>query len=222
MTPVEVTPVLSLKRQYPHVDNISDWRAQQSIRLLWDRVFALEEQLVALRETQGDLVSAANAQEDQIARVQQATGEALAELQITLREAGEAAGGPSTMPNYSAIAHAAESKFVSLVVPIAEEEDGKAQLTRQIAWDIYQVDTRIRLFEKTSGAHVYDMSTDLVVLGTDGSWADVATAKDNGDGTVTIKSRWGDGGPDANTSQEDRWIVPTEAIAMLDGPMTRV
>jgi hypothetical protein len=86
---VQVTPPTGLKRQYPHVDTITDWRAQQSIRLLWDRVFALEERLRASEQTAEDLVATANAQEDRLAAVQLLAGEALA---LSQRTAGEAAG----------------------------------------------------------------------------------------------------------------------------------
>ena len=86
MSPVTATPPEQLKRQYPHVDTIEDWRAQQSIRLLWDRVFDLEARLQAAESTQGDLVSTANAQENDLAEVRRAAGEALAIAQTTRTE----------------------------------------------------------------------------------------------------------------------------------------
>jgi hypothetical protein len=86
---LKVTPPVGLKRQYPHVDTITDWRAQQSVRLLWDRVFALEERLQAAERTAGDLVGAANAQEDHLDRLELLAGELLA---LSQRTAGEAAG----------------------------------------------------------------------------------------------------------------------------------
>lgn len=85
-----------VKRVFPHVDDVEDWRAQQSLRLLWDRIAALDERLQAAEGTQGDLVSVANAQDDVLLRVQRAAGEALAIAQGTrdeLRKAAEAAGG---------------------------------------------------------------------------------------------------------------------------------
>lgn len=51
------TPVEPLKRQYPHVDQIGDWPAQMSVRLLWERIFSLEERLQAAEGTITDLVS---------------------------------------------------------------------------------------------------------------------------------------------------------------------
>jgi hypothetical protein len=83
VTPTEPTV---LKRQFPHVDGVADWRAQQSLRLLWDRVFALEERLQAAEATQGDLVSASNSHEDDLGRAERKADEALA---IAQRHQGE-------------------------------------------------------------------------------------------------------------------------------------
>jgi hypothetical protein len=77
-----------LKRQFPHVDDIADWRAQQSIRLLWERVFNLEERLQAVEVTQGDLVSATNSQEDDLGRAERKADEALAIAQRVASEPG--------------------------------------------------------------------------------------------------------------------------------------
>lgn len=76
--PVVPTDVKPLDTQYPHVDNIEDWRAQQSVRLLWDRVFALAGRLAASEKTIGDLVALINRLEDQVYTLQGGVGEALA------------------------------------------------------------------------------------------------------------------------------------------------
>lgn len=39
--------VTKLKRAFPHVGQVTDWAAQTSLRLLWDRVWSLEERLQA-------------------------------------------------------------------------------------------------------------------------------------------------------------------------------
>lgn len=76
--PIIPAPVEPLAPQYPHVDMIHDWRAQQSVRLLWDRVFALAGRLQAMEKTQGDLVSLVNSLEDQVDSLRAGVGEALA------------------------------------------------------------------------------------------------------------------------------------------------
>src|SRR5262245_38234672 len=76
--PVQAAAVEPLAPQYPHVDMISDWRAQQSVRLLWDRVFALAGLIAALEKTQGDLVTLINSLEDQVRDLRAGVGEALA------------------------------------------------------------------------------------------------------------------------------------------------
>lgn len=92
MTPVELTATPTLKRQYPHVDDVKDWRAQQSLRLLWDRTFALEARLQALEATAGDLVEATNQQETQLADVALKADQALAEVQLANTAESVAAG----------------------------------------------------------------------------------------------------------------------------------
>lgn len=44
---VTLIDATALKRQFPHVSQVADWPAQQTIRLLWDRIFDLQEQLNA-------------------------------------------------------------------------------------------------------------------------------------------------------------------------------
>ena len=72
MSPVKASSVPTLSRQYPHVDGITDWRAQQTIRLLWDRIFDLEARLQAAEGTSRTLVSTANAQEQALDEVSSA------------------------------------------------------------------------------------------------------------------------------------------------------
>jgi hypothetical protein len=83
---LKATDPAALKRQFPHVDDVKDWRAQQSLRLLWDRIFALEERLQSVLATQGDLVSATNRQDDQLTAVDRKADEALAIAQGTRAE----------------------------------------------------------------------------------------------------------------------------------------
>jgi len=88
---VKVEP---LKRQFPHVDTIEDWRAQQSIRLLWDRLFDVEGRLQAAEASLREAIAAVNTQEAQLANVAQKADAALAEAQLSRaeKEAGAAEG----------------------------------------------------------------------------------------------------------------------------------
>jgi hypothetical protein len=67
--PITPTPPPSLKKQYPHVDDVEDWRAQQTIRLLWDRIFDLEARLQGTEATQGDLVNVSNDHDDTLTEI---------------------------------------------------------------------------------------------------------------------------------------------------------
>jgi hypothetical protein len=97
---ITATPPPDLKRQYPHVDGVADWRAQQTIRLLWDRVFDLEARLQGVQATQVDLTAASNQQEADITRVDRQSKEALAIAQRTPIERGvlDGSGGGDGSP----------------------------------------------------------------------------------------------------------------------------
>lgn len=103
---VTTTPPPDLQTQYPHVDGIADWRAQQSIRLLWDRVFDLEARLQGSESTVGDLVDTSNKQDAAITAAARDAKEALAKVQGTAAEISAAAaasgglspGEPATGP----------------------------------------------------------------------------------------------------------------------------
>jgi len=66
---VSATPVSPIKRTFPHVSEIKDWTAQQSLRLIWDRVHDLEERLQAAQTTITDLVAGHNTNEVAVAAV---------------------------------------------------------------------------------------------------------------------------------------------------------
>lgn len=101
--PIAATDPPELSKQYPHVDNIADWRAQQSIRLLWDRTYELEARLQAAEGTTTTLVTAANDHQEQITFATRKASEALAQAQLTKFEAKQtggpgSGGGPSGGP----------------------------------------------------------------------------------------------------------------------------
>jgi hypothetical protein len=124
----------------------------------------------------------------------------------------------SKMQNYGSIVNdTLNSWFTSNVVPAAEEETGKAQLTRAAAWEIYKVDSNIGLMRKESGNNVNGLSVDALVDKVTGEWADIATAQGVGSPTVTIKGQWlqhaGSG------SAPNNWVQPTLELAKTPGPM---
>ena len=95
---VELTVPPTLKRQYPHLEGIADWRAAQSLRLLWDRYYDLEARLQGIEASAGDLVSAANLTEDQLTRVDHKADEALALAQLVRANIGEGGEGDGPLP----------------------------------------------------------------------------------------------------------------------------
>jgi hypothetical protein len=95
MTPVTEVSVETLKRVYPHLDQVTDWAAQTTLRLLWDRVVGLEEQLTAAQATITQLVAAANTTESTAAA---ALLKAKASLALSLRPGEAATSAPSGTP----------------------------------------------------------------------------------------------------------------------------
>lgn len=98
ITVTEPDPTARPRTPYPHVDTIGDWRAQQSIRLLWDRAYDLEARLQAAETTVADLTTRSNQQDTDIAAVRQAAGEALAIAQPTHAESLSLGPGPGPGP----------------------------------------------------------------------------------------------------------------------------
>jgi hypothetical protein len=124
----------------------------------------------------------------------------------------------SKMQNYSGIVNQVLSEFTSNNVPAAEEETGKAQLTRAAAWEIYKIDSDIGLLQKTSGNNVDGLSVDVIVSKSTGDWTDIATATGVGTPTVTIEAVWI---THTGTPPGARWIQPTAQLALKPGPMSR-
>ena len=98
---VKVTDPSVLKRQFPHLDGVEDWRAQQSLRLLWDRIFDVEGRVQAIERTAQDLADATNAIDGRVTLADRKADEALAKGQFSKAEAQqieEAAQLPSEAP----------------------------------------------------------------------------------------------------------------------------
>jgi hypothetical protein len=94
MSPVEEVKVEALKRQFPHVDDIEDWRAKTSVRLLWDRVFDLEGRLQATEATVARLVAASNTQETQLDDLALQVADAVAQAALAQSTASAVGEGP--------------------------------------------------------------------------------------------------------------------------------
>jgi hypothetical protein len=76
--PTRVLPAVPPpSRRYPHVDGITDWRAQQSVRLLWDQSADLSTRVDAAHASLADVTATMATQAD-VAALRKAVGEALA------------------------------------------------------------------------------------------------------------------------------------------------
>lgn len=73
--PLVVLPPEPVVRTYPHVDEVTDWPAQQSIKLLWDKVHDHESRIRAGVANDRQWVTAANAHGDKIITIQTAQAE---------------------------------------------------------------------------------------------------------------------------------------------------
>jgi hypothetical protein len=127
------------------------------------------------------------------------------------------------MEDYSALVVIAREQLIAeghpMTVPADKEEEGKALLCRRAAWLVWNVDHNVGLFKKTSGNNVQGLSVDILVDKRDGSFADCASSRNNGDGTVDIIKVWVSNPPDQNTSDTSRWVQPTAALAGVGEPV---
>jgi len=92
--PIEPVAVQPLKHLYPHVDTITDFSTQQSVKLLWDRIFALQEQLAAAQSTITTLVEGHNANESAVQLAARHAREAIAIAQSSTPSEARAADVP--------------------------------------------------------------------------------------------------------------------------------
>lgn len=98
------TPVQPATRTYPHVSEITDWKTAQTVRLLWDRIWALEERLQAAQGTVTTLVAGHNANETALVEVGKDVRQAIAlsqrpgEVSASATLGGGASGGGDALP----------------------------------------------------------------------------------------------------------------------------
>lgn len=100
---IRATAASGIKRIYPHVNEVADWPAAQTIRLLWDRIHDLEERLTAAQTTITQLVSGHNTNEASITTASQDARQALSVSQRATASAilpggGGTTGGGGTLP----------------------------------------------------------------------------------------------------------------------------
>lgn len=90
---IKATDPTPIKRVFPHVDEVQDWRAQSSLRLAWDRIHDLAERLEASQTTITDLVAGHNANETSLTTVRRDARQALS---LSQQLAGGAAPSGAT------------------------------------------------------------------------------------------------------------------------------
>lgn len=78
------------KRVYPRVSEVQDWRAGDSLRLLWDRTYALEERIKSLETMQTSILSDLDAAQTDIETASRQAREAIALSQ----QPGQPGGAP--------------------------------------------------------------------------------------------------------------------------------
>ena len=97
--PILPTGVSKLKRQFPHADEIADYSTQQTVRLLWDRIFDLEERLQARATDISNLIDGHNKNERMIEDVESTARLALTQGPLpTVPGVGGGTGGEAPPP----------------------------------------------------------------------------------------------------------------------------
>ena len=84
---ITAASLVPIKRQYPQVDNVKDWAAQESLRLLWERIFQLQEQLNLANTNIQNLIAGTN-------QVNETSTKALTAAKNALVTAGEPVRAP--------------------------------------------------------------------------------------------------------------------------------
>lgn len=102
---VTLVDIVALKRQFPQLDNVKDWATNQTIRLLWDRVFALQEQLTAAQTNVRLMATALNTMNAQVLSVEQLAKGAYALVQIPADSTPPPGAGPEECPDDGEAAH---------------------------------------------------------------------------------------------------------------------
>lgn len=124
------------------------------------------------------------------------------------------------MQNYaSVVVNVLATQFTDHVVSSADEEEGKAQLTRAAAWEIAQQDPSVGLCEKRSGNQSHGLSVDTIVDRITGELVDIATSKPEGAGMVRILPGWYQYA--LNPADAQKYVQPTAMLAALPGPMPK-
>lgn len=80
--PIVLPPVVPFKRIYPHVDEIADFNAQQSTKLLWDRVHDMEQRLQASEAANTLLVASHNTLQTAVTAATSTANSAIAIAQL--------------------------------------------------------------------------------------------------------------------------------------------
>lgn len=93
ITLVAITPV---KRLYPHLGTIPDWAERQTLRLLWDRVWGLEERLRAAESNIKNMAAAVNTLNTRVDSVERLAKQAFALAQTP--QTSPSIPGPGGLP----------------------------------------------------------------------------------------------------------------------------
>ncbi len=98
MADLVLPPVVPIKRIYPHVDEIADAAAQQSVTLAWQRIHDLEERLQAQEAAAQLLAGAHNLAQAQIAVAKTTADSAMAIAQQPSHTQPGEGGSPAPPP----------------------------------------------------------------------------------------------------------------------------
>jgi hypothetical protein len=119
------------------------------------------------------------------------------------------------MENYAAIVQQTLAEFETVTVPTDRLEEGKAQLTRRAAYALNRINPNIGLLRKTGGNAVEELSVDVIMDRSDGTWADIASS--SGDVVRAVWVHHGERSTDR--AWLALWVEPTAHLADLAGPM---
>lgn len=134
MTPLTEIRVEALKRQFPHVDQVEDWAAKQTIRLLWDRIFDLEGRLQSAEANVRQLTETSNTQDATLANARRDIDAALAQIQGLAAEASGLVGWSDLGEGAAGCAAPYATGHPGGTVDLTAEEAGKVVCGTGTEW----------------------------------------------------------------------------------------
>lgn len=168
-----------VKRIYPHVDQIKDTPTQQTIRLLWEKIFGLQANLNTAQSTidtlQGTVDDHSTSISDingQITHISSPAGQAIS-VAISSGGASSSSGGgstspPSNHPDHTDVVAQAITDLTAALISLSGP-CGAFEVVKLVAWRLMSSEPDISLIAK-GGTNCNGYSIDAIMYSDGSVW----------------------------------------------------